>query len=189
MRLTEPVKAAARLLLRAPSRENTLYEWWRRLTGEPKLPPGPIRKVLVVCDGNVCRSPFAAALLSSRLPELGVRSAGLAASQGDEADPVALVIGSHWGLSLCGHRTHSVMEPDVEWADLTLGMEGRHAAEIVRRWPGARTKTRLLGHFLATPPYAIPDPWGQPEEVAQRTYERIGVAVDRLATLLREGKP
>ena len=63
-------------------------------------------------------------------------------------------------------------------------MQGRHITEIVRRWPQARRKARLLGHYLDQPPFGIADPWGRGDEVFAGTFERISRAVDRLAILL-----
>ena len=80
----------------------------------------------------------------------------------------------------------SVVHGDFSWADLILGMQGRHAVEIARRWPQARARTRLLGDFLASPPYGIHDPWGETEDVLARTLDQIAAAVDRFATLLEE---
>ena len=67
----------ARTLLQSDLRRDAFYEWRRRLTGEPALPAGPIRTVLLICQGNICRSPFAERCLARYAPDLEVKSAGL----------------------------------------------------------------------------------------------------------------
>jgi protein-tyrosine phosphatase len=180
------VKGAGRLALRPESRWDSLHEWRRRLGGEPALPPGPVRTLLVICHGNICRSPFGATLLASRLPGREVRSAGLGAGDGDPATDTARSVSRRWSLSLEDHRSRPMTGADAEWADLILGMEGRHATQVARRWPGARERVRLLGHFLAAPPYGIRDPWGESEGVFEGTFQRIEQAVERLVSLLGE---
>lgn len=179
-------RTAVRLLSSEAARQNVFHEWRRRLRGEPALPEGPVERVLVLCKGNICRSPFAATLLAARAPRIEVRSAGLEASGGDPADPSALRAARRRGIDLEAHRTRPVLDADLAWAQLVLGMEGAHAAVLADRWPAAGTKVRLLGHFLPAPPFAIDDPWGRSDEVFDRTFERIARAVDRLVDLVQE---
>jgi protein-tyrosine phosphatase len=144
--------------------------------------------VLVICHGNICRSPFAAALLARALPDREVRSAGLLAGEGNPADPTALRVARIWDVDLAAHRTRPIAAADVGWADLILGMEGHHAAALERGFPDAGSKSRLLGHFLPSPPYAIADPWGLSESVFEETFERIALAAERLAAIARESR-
>lgn len=175
---------AGRAALSPRHRSDFSYEWRRRLGREPALPPD-VQRVLVVCHGNLCRSPFAAALLRDRLPEVEVRSAGLHAASGHEAAPDAVTAAARLGVALEGHRTRPVDTSDVQRADLILAMEGHQVAEIARRWARARPKVRILGDYLPDPPHAIPDPWSQPEDVFNHTFQRIRIAAERVAALIR----
>ena len=88
-------------LLRYPAvRANARWEWARRLGGPPTLPGRQVRHVLVLCMGNLCRSPYAAALLAERMPELEVRSAGLNAADGHPAEPRAVEVARRRGVAL-----------------------------------------------------------------------------------------
>ena len=180
MGLGSILKGAARLVWRADPRANALHELRRRLGGEPELPNGPVRRVLVVCQGNICRSPFAAELLRRGEPQLEVESAGLSATPGRCADPSALALAPRWGVTLGGHRAQSVTSHNLDWADLVLGMEGCHTVELTRRWPGCSDKVRLLGHFLQQGPFHIADPWGENEGVFAARFEQIKRAVTHL---------
>lgn len=178
------VRGAGRLALSARARSDALHEWRRRSRGAPALEPAAVRRVLVLCHGNICRSPFAGHLLAARVPHLDVRSAGLEALEGRAAEDAACRIALAFGVDLAGHRAHRMDAPDVGWADLILGMEGHHVAGVERAWPPARGKTFLLGDFLPDAPYRIDDPWGRDDAVFQHTFERIELAVDCLAARL-----
>jgi protein-tyrosine phosphatase len=143
--------------------------------------------VLVICHGNICRSPFAGRLLAARTLGLEVRSAGLEAVEGRLAEEAACRAALAFGVDLADHRAHRMNEADAGWADVILGMEGHHVARVHREWPTARRKTFLLGDFLPRPPFRIDDPWGREDAFFQLTFDRIGLAIDRLAERLRKG--
>jgi len=172
---------------------NALLARWRQKhrtiafpAGEPALPAGPIRSVAVLCAGNLCRSPFAAALLARARPELAVGSFGLAAALGHPADPRAIALAAEWGCDLSVHRTRPLGDPDALGADLVLAMDALQGRAFVRRWPAAAPRLRLLGDFLSARPFAIVDPWSQGDPVWRTTYARIEAAVARLAQRLED---
>lgn len=183
------VRRAGALVVSSDERANALHEWRRRRGGEPELPPDPVRRVLVICLGNICRSPFAEGLLASQRPELALRSAGLLAGAGAPADATAQRVAARFGVDLAAHAARRLADEDVDWADLILAMEGQHVARLARQWPAGGSKTRLLGDFLPSPPFAIRDPWGQGEDVFARTFERIEAAVEQLSARLAARGP
>jgi protein-tyrosine phosphatase len=122
--------------------------------------------------------------VASRHPELAVRSAGFIAGAGNPADPAALRVAARFGVDLASHEARRLAVEDVDWADLILAMEGDHAARLAQLWPTGRSKTRLLGDFLPSPPFTIRDPWGQGEDVFVRTFESIQAAVEQLSAKL-----
>jgi protein-tyrosine phosphatase len=184
--LSSPLRHAVRLVRSAAHRANARHEWRRRRGGEPPLPPGPIARVLVVCHGNICRSPFAAVLLESCAPALDVRSRGFAAGEGDPADPTATAVARRFDVALDAHRARRLTPEDVAWADLVLGMEGHHGARLRREHPAGAARVLLLGDFLDAPPYTLPDPWGETDEVFASVFSRIESATKRLAARIAE---
>jgi protein-tyrosine phosphatase len=140
--------------------------------------------VIVICQGNICRSPFGERHLAAQCPHLDVRSAGLKARDGDPVQPAALRIGSEFGVDLEDHAAHLLRDVDVEWADLILGMQGWHQASVHRQWPNASAKVRLLGDFLTNAPHTVEDPWGAPDDFFRAVFEQISLANARLSRLL-----
>ena len=178
------LRVIARALRSANDRHDLVFELRRRRRGEPELPRGPIEKVMVICQGNICRSPFAERQLAARCPQIEVRSAGLKAREGDPAQPGALRIGPEFGIDLADHAAHRFDEADVEWADLIIGMQGWHEAWIRQRWPTGSAKVRLLGDFLPSAPHAVDDPWGGADDLFRVIFEKISRANERLSELI-----
>ncbi|WP_242113109.1 low molecular weight protein-tyrosine-phosphatase [Luteimonas aquatica] len=135
-------------------------------------------KILMVCVGNICRSPTAEVLLRHRLGERGVRvqSAGLAALRGSPIDPTAREILESQGLPAEGHVARQIDASLIDACDLVLAMEGRHVRAIHKIAPHARGKTFLLGKWQDDAP--IPDPYRQDRAVFEHAYRMIDAAVE-----------
>lgn len=133
---------------------------------------GP-KRVLVVCVGNICRSPMAEFVLRSRLDtsEFTIESAGLGALSGRPIDPLAeAMLGEH-GLTGRGHVARQITPEMVEGAGLILIMEQPQLAAVQALSPGAAGKTFLLGHWHER--VEIPDPYRQPKCVFRDVFWMI----------------
>lgn len=104
----------------------------------PPGPSGPAR-ILTVCTGNVCRSPYAERVLREALPAdaVEVTSAGTGALVGAGIDPEAVLLLQARGVVHAGHRARGLTRQDVEAADLVLAMTTGHRAAVVRLLPRA----------------------------------------------------
>lgn len=110
----------------------------------PSSPPvetlvdGPFR-VLVVCTGNVCRSPLAAAVLRKHLEPCGtdvvVASAGLQALEGRPIDPPVAAEAARLGVDVAGHRGRPFVAAEAAAADLVIVATRRQRALAVERAP------------------------------------------------------
>jgi len=148
---------------------------------------GRPRRILVVCTGNVCRSPIAAGLLRHRLAEDGldgaveVRSAGLWGLDGEPASAHAVQVMAERGVDISDHRARTLREHDVAAADLILTMEERHRRSIFYVQPAALRKVFLLSE-MAGEHGDVDDPYGLPIEAYRD-------GADELTRLISQGYP
>ncbi len=128
-------------------------------------------KILIVCIGNICRSPTAERLLQSLLPEKIVSSAGIGAMKGHEANPQAAVTAKHHQLTLDGHKARQLTNELCHENDLILVMEQEHLAGVYQISPESRGKTMLLGRWLDNA--EIEDPYNRSDEMFEHLYQLL----------------
>ena len=122
-----------------------------------------IRHILVVCVGNICRSPMAEALLRSALrgqKEITVESAGLGALVGHPAAEYSIELMQEMGEDISEHRARQIDPDMVTKADLVLVMETGHRKVIDEADVTARGKVHRLGEWQSRD---IDDPYRQPK--------------------------
>lgn len=131
-------------------------------------------KVLVVCVGNICRSPSGEYLLKSLLPNKTIASAGVGALVGKPADKMATQVALENGLSLEGHEAQQLTSELCRDYELILVMEQGHVEAVTKIAPEARGKTMLLSHWNGKED--IPDPYRQSKEAFDHAYKLINLA-------------
>lgn len=152
--------------------------------------------VLLVCTGNICRSPLAAALLRRRLDESGVAgvtvsSAGTGAWDGAPASEGAYLVGIERGLDLSEHRARLLTREVVEQADLILTMARHHRARVDEL--GGEGKVHVLGEYAGREGEAaeVSDPFGGDLDVYRDTCTEleglIGAVAARIARERTDG--
>lgn len=134
-----------------------------------------IQRILVVCIGNICRSPMAEGLLKRALPDVQTNSAGLAAMVGHGADPVALSIMADAGIDFSAHRARMLTESLAREADIILVMDEQQKQQISLLYPHARGKVFRLAEASNQD---IPDPYRQEQAVFHKVYSLIQSGVD-----------
>ncbi|ALU43223.1 low molecular weight protein-tyrosine-phosphatase [Pseudoalteromonas rubra] len=132
--------------------------------------------VLMVCAGNICRSPTAEYVLRSKLEgrDIRVTSAGLTALVDKQADSMAQELASKNGIDMSAHKGQQVSTSLVTQNSVILVMEQRHLEDLCSRYPQARGKTFLLGKWLGD--REIPDPYRQSREAFEHVYDLIDSA-------------
>jgi protein-tyrosine-phosphatase len=141
--------------------------------------------VLVVCHGNICRSPYAAAILHRELAPVGVNIESAGFIGPGRASPLAARReAAEHGLDLEAHRSR-VLNPDlVGRASLVITMDTRQASAVAELYGKLPRDIFVLGDFdpASGETRTIQDPIDQPAEVYRRVYTRI----DRCALVLAQ---
>ena len=137
-----------------------------------------IRHILVVCVGNICRSPMAEALLQHALrgqDEFTVESAGLGALVGHPASEHSVALMDELGLDISAHRARQIHPEMVSKADLVLVMEAGHKRAIDDADPTARGKVHRLGEWQDTD---IADPYRKQRDAYEAALVDIRAGVE-----------
>jgi protein-tyrosine phosphatase len=143
----------------------------------PRRAGAMIGSVLMICTGNLCRSPIAEALLKAAAAQSGrrleVASAGIAALEGEPAaaDAVALLAGR--GLDIGAHRARQVTLPMARRHDLILVMEAAQKSFMEENWPLLRGRV----HRLCVDEDIV-DPYRLPRQVFEESLAQIEVGLD-----------
>jgi protein-tyrosine-phosphatase len=141
------------------------------------------KTVLVVCHGNIIRSPFAASLLSQALSgrgEVAILSGGLGAVAGRPPHPEAIAAAGRRGIDLSGHAAAPVGGIGVADVDLIFVMDIPQLVELRGRFPNARAKTFLLASLAPDAPLEIGDPVDGDEAVFEACYDHVCRAVEAI---------
>lgn len=142
-----------------------------------------MKHILILCVGNICRSPLAEALLKRELPEKNIWSAGLSAMVGYPADPLSVEVGATHGMDLSAHRAQQVVSWMCQSAELILVMERGHKTQLEKQFPLVRGKVFRLGELRK---FEIADPYHQSKPVFETAYAAIELGVSQWAPRIRQ---
>jgi protein-tyrosine phosphatase len=131
-------------------------------------------RILIICIGNICRSPMGEALLADNLEKRGidavVHSAGLGALVDHPADPMSQELMQERGIDLSQHRARQLTPAMVMDYDLILTMEEEHVKAIEAMVPGARGRAHSIGKWGE---FDIPDPYKQSRKAFEHALQLI----------------
>ncbi|MGI9090873.1 MAG: low molecular weight protein arginine phosphatase [Gemmatimonadaceae bacterium] len=146
-------------------------------------------KVIFVCTGNTCRSPFAEALArqmaADRALAVEFSSAGTGAALGAPANDGAMLVGLERGLDLSRHRSRPLLPEDVAGDTIVLAMSRSHIPVIHAVVPDARVA--LLDEYgsRGASLRSVADPFGGDlndyRHAADEIQQMLGPALDRIA--------
>ena len=129
-----------------------------------------INHILVVCVGNICRSPMAEYFLKNSHSYIQVQSAGLAAVVGKPADDKAIASMTLRQIDINAHIAQQISEKLIKKADLILVMTHKQQQHIEYTWPYSKGKVFRLGHWQDQ---NIEDPYQHDQEFFEHTCDLI----------------
>ncbi|MDM1761690.1 MULTISPECIES: low molecular weight protein-tyrosine-phosphatase [Acinetobacter] len=129
-----------------------------------------IQNILVVCVGNICRSPMAEYFLKNAHPQLHIESAGLSAMVGHTADDKAIACMDNKNIDMRGHVAKQINAQLIKKSDLILVMSHKQQKHIEQTWPFAKGKVFLLGHWQNI---NVPDPYKHDQAFFIETCDNI----------------
>jgi protein-tyrosine phosphatase len=139
--------------------------------------PSPI---LVVCQGNLCRSPFAALLLEKKLQDSGtyaeVFSRGLQNIGSQPVPEAALSAAREFDIDMATHRSSMILKQDLQHAAFVLVMSSRQRKFIGEISPVSIGKVFLLSQLDGGD--TVADPIGQPTGIFREVYSEINEHID-----------
>lgn len=137
------------------------------------------QSILVVCIGNICRSPIGEVLLANRLlnhdPNILVNSAGLSALVNYPADKIAQELMSEQGFDLSSHRAQQLSPELAFGAELILTMTADQERQVVQAFPSTTGRVHRLGKWGG---FDVPDPFQRPRVIFEHAFALIEQGVD-----------
>lgn len=144
-------------------------------------------RILMICLGNICRSPMAEGILKKKIKERGlswfVDSAGTGAWHIDEApDSRSIYTASLHGIDISERRARQFKPGDIERFDLVLTMDHSNYREITRyaTTREQQKKVKLIMEFVKPGnPDAVPDPYWD-DNGFEKVFQMLDAACDKL---------
>lgn len=155
-----------------------------RTNSRRRIQQGGIERMLVICYGNIYRSPFCGASLRQQLPaSIEVRTSGFHRVVGRASPPRHVAMSQSRKIDLSEHRSSKVTPEDLQWADVVVLMD-RHNWDALDQIGADHSKLVWLGAF-GSGDLEIPDPYELDDERAQRVLDQMEQACRALAGSIR----
>jgi protein-tyrosine-phosphatase len=148
----------------------------------------PPRRLLFLCYGNICRSPFAHLAAARMLPECVVESAGFHPVEHRSTPADVAAAAQELGIDLSAHRSARVTQAQVARADLIVLMDQANYSLLTSHFPEAAGRVVMLGMFGTPSALEIQDPYQQDAATIHRVLGQIVRSVEGLAAWIGKSK-
>ncbi|WP_370226110.1 low molecular weight protein-tyrosine-phosphatase [Mesoflavibacter sp.] len=143
-------------------------------------------KILMVCLGNICRSPLAEGILKSKLDSnFIVESAGTAAYHvGNKPDPRSIAVASQNGLNITNQRARKFNKQDFEDFDIIYAMDNSNYQNIIALAENDQQKEKvklILNESFPDKNLDVPDPYYGGEKGFENVYNMLDNACEIIA--------
>lgn len=132
-----------------------------------------LNRILFICEGNICRSPFAEKYLKKIRPDINVASSGLQFQSSKMSPLKALRAAKERGVDLVSHYSSYINDLDLEKFDALFVMDKSNYQKLLKEYPKGAERV-----FFLDPGGPISDPFGGSENDFKVCYERISKVLD-----------
>lgn len=149
-------------------------------------------KILMVCLGNICRSPLAEGILKSKVDTSKVRvdSAGTGGYHiGNPPDSRSIAVAQKHGINIKGQTCRKFTARDFETFDMIYVMDKSNHANVtaLAKTIEEKNKVKLLLEEANLAIAEVPDPYYGGTSGFDYVYDLIDKACDRIADTLNNG--
>jgi len=136
-------------------------------------------RILVICHGNICRSPFGAEMLARDFGKTAF-SGGIYPKAGRTSPDNAVAAAAERGIDLSLHRSSVVTVEEMRAADLILIFDRKNWLGVRALAPELMDRVAFLGAADTSRPLEIVDPFGGDLDEFRGCYARIEDALSRI---------
>ncbi|MBA5246180.1 low molecular weight phosphotyrosine protein phosphatase [Marnyiella aurantia] len=147
-------------------------------------------KILVVCLGNICRSPLAEGILASKLPaDFVVDSAGtISLHEGENPDKRAIAIGQNYGIDISAQRSRPIIKQDFQTYDHIYCMDRTVLHDVIELTESEEERARvslfLEAAGLEINDFEVKDPYWSEMEGFEEAFGILDQASERISKKL-----
>ncbi len=147
-----------------------------------------MKKILMVCLGNICRSPLAEGILRDKIDKVGINavvdSCGTSAWHvGEQPDDRAQAIARKYGIDISDLRGRQFTQSDFDKFDLIYAMDSENLSGILRLARNENDKKKVDLILNATHPgknMSVPDPYYGGKEGFENIFKLLDAACDKI---------
>ncbi len=150
-----------------------------------------MKKVLMVCLGNICRSPLAEGILKSKVnsDNVYVDSAGTSAThQGELPDPRSIEVAHLHGLDITDQRSRPFIKDDFKNFDYIYVMDSSNYSDVVEMASTHQEKAKvklIMNELNPKQNEQVPDPYYGGEKGFENVYQMLDKACQKIANQLK----
>ncbi|CDF80097.1 protein tyrosine phosphatase [Formosa agariphila KMM 3901] len=148
-------------------------------------------KILMVCLGNICRSPLAEGILRSKLPyeDFVVDSAGTSNYHiGSNPDNRSITVGNKYGINISNLMGRQFSVRDFDEFDIIYAMDAANYRDILHLARNEADKSKvkmILNEVYPNQNYDVPDPYHGGTHGFENVYKMLDEACDVIADKLK----
>ena len=146
-------------------------------------------KIVMVCLGNICRSPLAEGILKAKLPkDYVVDSAGTGAwHTGQQPDKRSIATAKNRGLDITNQRVRQFKVSDFDTFDLIYVMDNSNYKNVIALAPNEKAKSKvklILNEIFPNENIDVPDPYYGGDDGFENVFDMLDQACEAIARKL-----